>query len=102
MAWLFEGTRCCPSCGYKDRILVVEQRADRYRLSCGWCASVSKLLTAREAFFYAWGAPRCYTGDSLDLEGVPVWYKGRYIASVPIHVILSPQTVFIAEKKDAA
>ncbi|WNL50807.1 hypothetical protein RPALISO_220 [Ruegeria phage RpAliso] len=101
MAWVFPEERQCPSCGHRERTLVTQTRSG-FRLSCGWCAKLSDEMDAQRAFFKAWGAPRKQVGAILNLEGVPYWFKGEYIESVPITVILSAHSALVTERKEVA
>lgn len=104
MAWIFPEHRCCPSCGFTDRILVMHTQDKRYRLSCGWCANLSDRVEGHEAFFEMWEAPPRTPGTFMDLMGVPHAYRGKYIESVPIRVFDNGQTVMVVpgDRKDAA
>lgn len=95
MAWVFADTRCCPSCGYKERVLVHQTRLNRFRLSCGWCAHLGEPMDAQRAFFKAWGAPEYPPGATLNLEGVPHYQRGRLVESVPIRVMLSQTSALV-------
>lgn len=96
MAWRMPEGRCCPSCGYRERILITQTRGG-FRLSCGWCAHLGEVMDARRAFFLAWGAPRHEVGATLNLEGVPAVFRGRLIESVPLRVVLLEGSALIAE-----
>jgi hypothetical protein len=100
MAWLFNEQRCCPLCAYEERILVTRTRKDVYRLSCGWCAYLSEPAAAHAAFFTLWDAPHHADGDFIDLQGVPHWYKGRYVESVPIRVVNAGETALVVPVPD--
>lgn len=102
MAWVIPDERCCPSCGYKDRILVMKANDPGYRLSCGWCAYLSERFGAQEVFFKMWGSPGYKPGAIMDLEGVPHFYKGRHIESVPIRVINNTHSALVVERKEDA
>lgn len=101
MAWLLE-ERCCPSCGYQERVLIVLARENGFRLSCGWCAFLSDPMEAEDAFFRAWGAPETQVGEYLDLVGVPHWQGGRLVESVPIRVLRSRGSALVMERKEVA
>lgn len=100
MAWLFSDERCCPSCGYRERILITQTR-EGFRLSCGWCAHLGDEMDAQRAFFKAWGAPAYPVGAILNLEGVPHYQQGRLVESVPITAILSASSALVTERKAA-
>lgn len=102
MAWVMPKGRCCPSCGYTDRILVFKARGPGYRLSCSWCAFLSERVSTHDAFFRLWGAPEASPGDMLDLEGVSHWHRGRCVESDPVRVINNGTSAMVVSRKDAA
>lgn len=98
MVWILPDSRCCPSCGYRERILITRSR-EGYRLSCGWCAHLGDVMDPQRAFFKAWGPPPYDTGAILNLEGVPFWQGDTLVEAVPISVILSPASALVVERK---
>ena len=102
MAWVMPDERCCPSCGHKERILVLQAREGGFRLSCSWCAFLSERMGAQEAFFKAWADRDYPAGHMMDLDGAAHWHKGKYVENVPIRVINNGMTALVVERKDAA
>ena len=96
MAWVHPEPRVCPSCSYTGRTLITQDE-DRYRLSCGWCAHLSEPMDARDAFFRAWEGYRVSKAVDFECAGVPCWWRGRFVESIPIRVSLRDGVATVSE-----
>lgn len=97
MAWVHPEPRVCPSCGYSGRTLITQDGEDGYHLSCGWCAHLSGLMNARDAFFNAWEGYRVSRVVEFECAGVPHWWRGRFVESIPIRVTLREGVATVSE-----